>query len=68
MVKLNEQRQIVYSKQSDILELTLAKGEEIQLMTFDKDLKYPIIISANILYTSPDTQEPTEQEETLSIT
>ncbi|XP_019872277.1 protein germ cell-less isoform X2 [Aethina tumida] len=68
VVKLNEQRQIVYSKQSDILELTLAKGEEIQLMTFDKDLKYPIIISANILYTSPDTQEPTEQEETLSIT
>ncbi|EFA01245.1 protein germ cell-less [Tribolium castaneum] len=62
VVKLNEQRQIVYSKQSEILKLSLAKGEEVQIMALDKDLEYPIIISANILYTSPDSQEINQEE------
>ncbi|XP_057671514.1 protein germ cell-less [Diorhabda carinulata] len=57
VTRLNEQRQIVYSKQSEILKVSLSKGEEIQLMSFDKNVEYPIIISANILYTSPETQE-----------
>lgn len=62
LVKLNEQRQIVYSKESEILKLSLSKGEEVQIMTLDKDLEYPIIISASILYTSPETQEVNQEE------
>ncbi|KAJ8954095.1 hypothetical protein NQ318_004400 [Aromia moschata] len=62
VVRLNEQRQIVYTKQSDVLKIPLTKGEEIQIMSFDKDLEYPIIISANIMYTSPDNQENAIEE------
>jgi BTB/POZ domain-containing protein 13 len=62
VVKLNEQRQIIYSKQSEILKLGLAKGEEVQIMSLDRNLEYPIIISANILYTSPDSQEINQEE------
>lgn len=54
VVKLNEQRQIVYSKSSGIMKINLTKGEDVQLMTLDADIDYPIIISANILYTSCD--------------
>ncbi|KAJ8924933.1 hypothetical protein NQ315_001096 [Exocentrus adspersus] len=57
VVRLNEQRQIVYMKQSDVLKLPLAKGEEVQVMSLEKELEYPIIISANIMYTSPEAQE-----------
>lgn len=51
---MNEQRQIVYSKQSEIMKVSLHKGEELQIMSFDTDIEYPIIVCANILYTSPD--------------
>ncbi|KAJ8979577.1 hypothetical protein NQ317_019152 [Molorchus minor] len=67
MVKLNEQRQIAYIKQSDILKIPLTKGEEIQIMSFDKDLEYPIIISANILYTSPEIEENTLDENAENV-
>lgn len=63
VTKLNEQRQIVYSKQSEILKISLTKGEEIQIMSFDRNIEYPIIISANILYTSPETQDCNPIEE-----
>lgn len=56
VVRLNEQKQIVYSKQSEIQKVNMSKGGEVQIMTLDKDLEYPIIISANIMYTSPETQ------------
>ncbi|CAH1155286.1 unnamed protein product [Phaedon cochleariae] len=62
VVKLNEQRQIVYTKTSEIMKVPLTKGEEIQIMTLDKDVEYPIIISANILYTTPDSQESAVEE------
>lgn len=57
IVRLNEQRQIVYSKKSEILKVSLHKGEELQIMSFDTDIEYPLIVCANILYTSPDTVE-----------
>ncbi|KAG5887937.1 hypothetical protein JTB14_003032 [Gonioctena quinquepunctata] len=62
VARLNEQRQIVYTKQSDILKVALSKGEETQIISFDNDLDYPIIISANILYTSLETQESASEE------
>lgn len=56
-VTLNEQRQITYTQTSDIQNLPLMKGEEAVLLTFEKDLTFPLIISANILLTLPDTSE-----------
>nr|XP_023015152.1 protein germ cell-less-like [Leptinotarsa decemlineata] len=57
VIKLNEQRQIVYTKQTDIMKVSLTKGEEIQIMSLDDNIDRPIIISANILFTSPNTEE-----------
>lgn len=54
MAKLNEQGQIIYSKQTEVLNIALTKGEEYELLRLDENLEYPIIISANIQYTSPD--------------
>lgn len=66
---MNEQRQIVYSKQSEILKVSLNKGEELQIMSFDADVEYPIIICANILYTSPDSVEQVVEENcSLNVT
>lgn len=57
VVRLNEQKQVIYSKQSEILKVRLSKGEDLHLLTLDKDLEYPIIISANIMYTSPESEQ-----------
>lgn len=62
VVTLNEQRQITYTQTSGIKNLTLMKGEEVVLLTFERDLAFPLIISANILYASPDTRETTREE------
>ncbi|KAF7275110.1 hypothetical protein GWI33_012176 [Rhynchophorus ferrugineus] len=55
VVRLNEQKQIIYSKQSDVQKINMSKGGEVQIMTLDKDLEYPIFISANIMYSCPET-------------
>lgn len=51
---LNEQRQILFQQTTGIKSVSLSKTEELQLMTFDKDITFPLIISANILFTSPE--------------
>lgn len=65
MVTLNEQRQITYTQTSGIKHLTLMKSEEMVLLTSVKDLTFPLIISANILYTSPDSSEATYYEDVV---
>lgn len=67
VVTLNEQRQITYTQTSGIKHLTLMKGEEVVLLTFERDLQFPLIISANILYTSPDTSETTQEDVVQTI-
>ncbi|XP_044761977.1 protein germ cell-less-like [Coccinella septempunctata] len=57
VAKLNEQGQIQYCKETEILNIALTKGEEYELLRLDENLEYPIIISANIQYTSPDIPE-----------
>lgn len=51
---LNEQRQVLFQQCTGIKNFTLSKTEEIALMTFDKDVTFPLIIAANILFTSPE--------------
>lgn len=64
-MRLNEQRQIVYSKTSDKKIVSLSKGEEVTLM--DLDGEYPVIISVNVLYTSPKSLED-EIDEAIATT
>lgn len=51
---LNEQRQILFKQTTGIKTFTLSKTEEVPLMNFDKVLTFPAIISANILFVSPE--------------
>ncbi|XP_060535795.1 protein germ cell-less [Cylas formicarius] len=62
VVRLNEQRQIVFSMQSPVLKMSLAKGEEVQIMSFAPGLEYPTIISANIMYVSPEAEPAGDAE------
>ncbi|XP_066250240.1 protein germ cell-less [Euwallacea similis] len=62
VARLNEQKQITYIKQSDIQKITLSKGEEATVMSFDKDLEYPIIVSANILYITPEEEQNSAEQ------
>lgn len=57
VVTLNEQRQITYKQTSGIKHLTLQKGEEASILTFEKNLTFPLYVSANILYTTPLEKE-----------
>lgn len=63
--RLNEQKQIIYIKQSDIQKISLSRGEEVTVMSFDKEQEYPIIISANILYITPE-EEQTQTDQTVA--
>lgn len=53
VVALNEQRQIIYKQTTGLKNLTMTKSEEVSLLTFDKNITFPLIVSANILYTTP---------------
>lgn len=64
VVRLNEQRQIVYSKMSDKKIISLTKGEEVTLMELDGE--FPIIISVNVLYTSPKCLDDEIEEATCT--
>lgn len=55
VVTLNEQRQISNYKSSDIRNLALTKSEEVTLITFDKEMKFPLYVAANILFVTPPT-------------
>lgn len=53
VASLNELRQVKYKQCTGIRALSLEKNQEVQLMTMDKDLEYPLLISVNLLITSP---------------
>lgn len=50
---LNEQKQVVFTQSSDVHRLSLNKNEEVCLMTFMPEVVFPLVLSANVLYTSP---------------
>lgn len=54
---LNQQKQIVYTQTSGIQRLTLNKSEEVVLLNFPPEISFPLVLSANILYTSPFIDE-----------
>ncbi|ENN73153.1 hypothetical protein HUJ04_008941 [Dendroctonus ponderosae] len=62
VVRLNEQKQITYSKESNIMLLSLAKGQEVPVMSFDK-VVYPIIVTANMLFIAPEKKESVKKDD-----
>lgn len=50
---LNEQKQITFTQCSGIHRLALHKSEEVTLIKFPPDIQFPLVLSANVLYTSP---------------
>ncbi|XP_022920674.1 protein germ cell-less [Onthophagus taurus] len=62
---LNEQRQIVYSQCSGIKYLSLSKSEETTLLTFDQ-INFPLVISANVLFVTPEEVENVENVLTVT--
>ncbi|KAL1517798.1 hypothetical protein ABEB36_001522 [Hypothenemus hampei] len=70
VAQLNEQKQIIYTKQSEIKKVSLWKGQEAVIMTFDGNLEYPLILSANILYITPEeiqNQNDESQQSTEAV-
>lgn len=54
VASLNSFRQVKYKQCTGIRALSLEKNQEVQLLTMDKDLEYPLLISVNLLITSPN--------------
>lgn len=53
VASLNELRQVKHKQCTGIRALSLEKNQEVQLLTMDKELEYPLLISVNLLITSP---------------
>lgn len=53
VASLNELRQVRHKQCTGIRALSLEKNQEVQLLTMDKDLEYPLLISVNLMVTSP---------------
>lgn len=61
VASLNELRQVKHKQCTGIRALSLEKNQEIKLLTMDPDLEYPLLISVNLLVTSP-SQESIEMK------
>lgn len=52
-----------------IKQLTCTRNEELQLLSFDKDIEFPILVSVNLLLTSPAdidaASKPVVENETI---
>lgn len=51
---LNEQRQVMHSQTTGIRTIQLDRNEESRLIYLDSELKYPVLISVNLLVTTPN--------------
>ncbi|XP_014233447.1 protein germ cell-less isoform X1 [Trichogramma pretiosum] len=61
LISLNEQRQIKFMQNSGLVQLSLFKNEERQIMSLDKDLTYPIYVSVNMQVVTPLAYEVNEK-------
>lgn len=51
---MNEQRQVTHSQTTGIRTIQLDRNEETRLIYLDTELKYPVLISVNLLVTTPN--------------
>lgn len=56
---LNKQRQVLHSQTTGLKSIQLDRNEESRLLILDPKLTYPILISVNLLVTTPNRRPPT---------
>lgn len=44
--------------------ITCLRNEEVRLIDFDKEIKFPLFVSVNLLLTSPKEETPPEPSKT----
>lgn len=69
-MSLNDQRQLKHSQTTGVQVIQLDRNEESHLISLDSELKYPVLVSLNLLVTSPNklALPPTEQVASLPST
>lgn len=50
---LDEQRQVKFVQSTSIQSTTLSKNEEIRLLTLEREVEFPLLLSANFLVVTP---------------
>lgn len=65
ILSLNEQRQVRHSQTTGIKFIQLDRNEETRLIYLDSQLVYPVLVSLNLLVTTPHKLPlpPTEESE-----
>uniref|UniRef100_A0A182QA53 BTB domain-containing protein n=1 Tax=Anopheles farauti TaxID=69004 RepID=A0A182QA53_9DIPT len=53
LASLNELRQIKHQQTSPVLSISLEKNEEAQLIVFDRELTFPLLVSVNMILVAP---------------
>ncbi|XP_053679747.1 protein germ cell-less [Anopheles nili] len=61
LASLNELRQIKHMQTTSILSISLEKNEDAQLVVFDRELTFPLLVSVNLmLVAAPEEADPIE--------
>uniref|UniRef100_A0A182WEH6 BTB domain-containing protein n=1 Tax=Anopheles minimus TaxID=112268 RepID=A0A182WEH6_9DIPT len=56
LASLNELRQIKHQQTTPILSIALEKNEETQLVVFDRELTFPLLVSVNMMLVAPSEE------------
>lgn len=59
---MNEQRQVRHLQTTDIKSIQLDRNEETRLIFLDSELVYPVLVSLNLLVTTPNKIELPEEQ------
>lgn len=70
ILSLNEQRQVRHLQTTDIKTIQLDRNEETRLIYLDSELVYPVLVSLNLLVTTPNKipAPPIEEIDSLPST
>lgn len=70
ILSLNEQRQVRHLQTTDIKTIQLDRNEETRLIYLDSELVFPVLVSLNLLVTTPNKipAPPIEEIESLPST
>ncbi|XP_035898267.1 protein germ cell-less [Anopheles stephensi] len=58
LASLNELRQIKHQQTTPIISITLEKNEDTQLLVFDQELTFPVLVSLNMMLVPPPEEAP----------
>lgn len=62
LTSLNAQRQAVHQQSTDVTALRLERNQEVKLLTFDALVTYPLMVSVNLLFTTPNKTPAISEE------